>query len=114
VIAFNRNIRIIRGGDCLRWALSLYREATGRVPLLEWLDCLNTKARIKCLVRLERLSEIGHGIRRPEADYPRDGVYELRAKCAEVNYRMLYFFYGTTDGARQEGRVRGEPRASNV
>ena len=63
--------------------------------MLEWLDRLNTKARIKCLVRLERLSELGHRIRRPEADYLRDGIYELRAKSAGGNYRMLYFFFGT-------------------
>jgi phage-related protein len=37
----------------------------------------------------------GHGapIRRPEADYLRDGVYELRAAWEGVQYRMLYFFH---------------------
>ena len=77
-----------------RQKLVLYRETAGRIPMLEWLDSLKTKARIKCLVRLARLSELGHEIRRPEADYLRDGVYELRARSAGVHYRMLYFFHG--------------------
>jgi len=36
----------------------------------------------------------GHELRRPQADYPRDGIYELRAKKGHVNYRVLYFFHG--------------------
>ncbi len=30
--------------------------------------------------------------RRPEADYLRDGIYELRASYQGVHYRLLYFF----------------------
>lgn len=33
-------------------------------------------------------------MRRPEADYLRDGIYELRARMGSVNYRILYFFVG--------------------
>lgn len=55
-----------------------YREDDGTVPLLEWLDSLVVKAQDKCRLRIERLAEMGHGLRRPEADYLRDDVYELR------------------------------------
>jgi phage-related protein len=44
-------------------------------------------------VRVERLKEMGHELRRPEADYLRDGIYELRAKHSRINYRILYFFH---------------------
>ncbi len=74
--------------------LVLYRDDDGTVPLLEWLDGVPSKARAKCQVRLERLRELGHGLRRPEAEYLRDGIYELRAKHLRVNYRILYFFSG--------------------
>jgi len=60
----------------------LYREDDGSVPVLEWLDSLEPKAVDKCTVRLERLKELGHELRRPEADYPRDGIYELRGRTA--------------------------------
>ena len=77
-----------------RTRLVAYQEDDGSVPLRDWLDGLPRKARMKCLVRLERLEELGHELRRPEADYLRDGIHELRAKHQKVNYRMLYFFHG--------------------
>ena len=45
-------------------------------------------------MRIQRLAAEGHALRRPEADYLRDGIYELRARHAHVNYRILYFFHG--------------------
>ncbi len=74
----------------------LYQEMDKSAPLLDWLDSLPQKARLKCLVRIERLKELGHELRRPEADYLRDDIYELRTKEAGVNYRVLYFFHGKT------------------
>jgi phage-related protein len=72
-----------------------FREpAEGSVPLLKWLDGLPSKVQAKCVVRIERLAELGHEIRRPDADFLRDGIYELRASYQGVHYRMLYFFAG--------------------
>ncbi len=64
------------------------------VPLLEWLDGLPTKVKAKCTERIDRLGELGHELRRPAADFLRDGIYELRASYQGVHYRMLYFFAG--------------------
>jgi len=72
-----------------------FRDEQGRIPLLDWLDSLPDKARLKCLARLQRLEALGHELRRPEADYLRDGVYELRASYQGVHHRMLYFFHKT-------------------
>jgi phage-related protein len=74
--------------------LLLYQEDDGTVPLVEWLEALPEKARVKCRVRLGRLAQLGHELRRPEADLLRDEIYELRVGLNRVNYRMLYFFYG--------------------
>lgn len=60
------------------------------VPVLDWLDGLSAKAQD----RIERLRDLGHELRRPEADYLRDGIYELRVGLQGMNYRMLYFFHG--------------------
>ncbi len=49
------------------------------VPLLEWLDELPLKVQAKCIERIDRLGELGHELRRPEADFLQDGIYELRA-----------------------------------
>ena len=80
------------------------------MPLLEWLDSLSEKVREKCLFRIRRLATLGHDLRRPEADYLRDGIYELRVGFRSRNYRMLYFFHGTvaavlSHGLTKEARV---------
>lgn len=71
----------------------IFAEDDGSAPLLNWLDTLPSKAQDKCLVRIERLGELGHELRRPDADLLRDAIYELRARLQSVNYRMLYFFH---------------------
>jgi len=83
-----------------------FREENGTVPLVDWLAALPSVARAKCRVRLDRLEELGHELRRPEADYLRDGIYELRTKHAGVNYRMLYFFYGRTAAVASHGIMK--------
>ncbi|MCP4693163.1 MAG: type II toxin-antitoxin system RelE/ParE family toxin [Desulfobacterales bacterium] len=71
----------------------LYAEDDGTCPLIRWLDGLSYKAREKCIVKIERLAAMGFELRRPEADYLRDKIYELRAALGGVQYRMLYFFW---------------------
>ena len=70
-----------------------YAEDDGSAPLLTWLDQQQSKVQDKCLVKIDRLAELGHELRRPEADFLRDGIYELRVRHRRVNYRMLYFFH---------------------
>ena len=76
--------------------LVLFREADESVPLADWLDTLPKKAQAKCVGALRRLELLGHELRRPEADYLRDDIFELRIGLQGVNYRMLYFFHGRT------------------
>ncbi|MDY0166185.1 MAG: type II toxin-antitoxin system RelE/ParE family toxin [Thermoguttaceae bacterium] len=70
-----------------------FADDNGSAPLLDWLDNQERKVQDKCLVWIERLEEHGHELRRPAADYLRDGIYELRVRHRSVNYRMLYFFH---------------------
>jgi phage-related protein len=74
-----------------------YQESTGEVPVWEWLKDLakhDRKAFAKCAAKIKRLETEGYELRRPEADYLEDGIYELRIKKGHVNYRILYFFHG--------------------
>ena len=84
----------------------MYREEDGTVPFLDWFDDLPEKAQDKCLVRLERLAALGHELRRPEADYVRDNIYELRVRLRNANYRMLYFFHGRATAVLSHGVVK--------
>jgi len=89
-----------------RTKVVLYREDDGTVPILEWLDGLPPKVVTKCRVRIERLRELGHELRRPEADLLRDGIHELRIGFQGQNYRMLYFFHGTVAAILSQGFVK--------
>src|SRR5437870_4865709 len=76
-----------------------YKDDDGSVPVLEWLAALRTQNRrafAKCKVRIERLAEMGHELRRPEADLLRDEIHELRTKFGHLQYRLLYFFHDRT------------------
>ncbi|REJ74966.1 MAG: type II toxin-antitoxin system RelE/ParE family toxin [Planctomycetota bacterium] len=86
--------------------IRVFRDGRGRVPLLEWLDDLEAReprAYVKCLERILALESLGHELRRPRADYLRDGVYELRCRIGRVNYRMLYFFHGSHSAVMSHG-----------
>ena len=84
----------------------LYCEEDGSCPFLEWIEQLPVKAQDKCLVRVERLRELGHELRRPEADLLRDGIYELRASLLGIHYRILYFFHGAVAAIVSHGIVK--------
>jgi phage-related protein len=74
-----------------------YQEDEGDVPVLDWLKDLRRtdhRAYETSVACIERLAQFGHELRRPLADFLRDGVYELRFRKGRVNYRILYFFHG--------------------
>jgi phage-related protein len=89
-----------------RTTVVFYCEEDGSCLFLEWFEKLNTKAQDKCYLRLERLRELGHELRRPEADYLRDGIYELRVSIQGVHHRILYFFHGRTAAIVSHGLVK--------
>jgi hypothetical protein len=77
--------------------VSFFRDDDGSVPVLEWLEQIrskNDRAFRKCYALINLLRQFGSELRRPRADYLRDGVYELRTRVGNVNYRILYGFVG--------------------
>ncbi len=89
-----------------RTRVIFFCEEDGSCPFLEWFDELPAKVQDKCYLRLERLREMGHELRRPEAAFLRDGIYELRASLGGKHHRMLYFFYGTVAAVISHGIVK--------
>lgn len=74
-----------------------YREANDSVPVQDWLRELRSRDRRaaeKCVAQIGLLRSMGHELRRPIADYLRDGVYELRSRVGRSQHRILYFFHG--------------------
>ena len=105
MIVVRKNANILR--KCLlKISVVFYQEDAETVPVLDWLDRLPPKAQDKCRVRIERLQDLGHELRRPETDYLRDGIYELRVGLGGMNYRMLYFFHGRVAAVLAHGLVK--------
>ncbi len=84
----------------------IFAEDDGSAPLLIWLDGVPRKAQDKCFVRIERLGQMGHELRRPEGDSLRDGIHELRASFRNIHYRLLYFFHGQNVAILSHGMTK--------
>jgi hypothetical protein len=77
------------GGRLAQTEVFFFREPKDdSVPLLEWLEELPTKVQAKCTERIDRLGELGHELRRPEADLLR--AME-RKKKVEANFEQFTF-----------------------
>lgn len=76
------------------------------VPVLEWLKHLPERIESKARVRIIQLAESGYELRRPEADYLGDGIYELRWRFQSQNFRILYFFHGRGVAVLVHGLVK--------
>jgi len=83
-----------------------YQDDDGSVPAIDWLLALPAKVRDKLFVRIERLQSLGYELRRPEADFLRDGIYELRVRHKRMNYRLLYFFHDDVAAVVSHGLLK--------
>jgi hypothetical protein len=88
----------------------IFAEKDGCSPFIQWLDKQPPKVQDKCIAFIERLEEYGYELRRPQADYLEDRIYELRVNRQGINYRILYFFHEkqaiiSHGFVKQEGKV---------
>lgn len=94
-----------------------YQEKEGSSPIVDWLDELkrtNRKGFAQCFGRINQLQNLGYELRRPTADYLREGIYELRAKHLKVQYRILYFFHGQNIAILAHGIIKKGSAVSNA
>jgi hypothetical protein len=67
-------------------------DKSGTIPAVEWIADLPEDVQEKLSGSIRRLGEMGYELRRPECDYLRDNIYELRVRLRRINYRLLYFY----------------------
>lgn len=70
-----------------------YSTGSGRLPVKEFIDCLDFKTQRKFFFAKELLEEFGNKLPYPHARYVRDSIFELRFKGQEGSIRVLYFFF---------------------
>jgi hypothetical protein len=80
-------------GGTMGTEVVFFRKADGSAPVIDWIFGLPEKVRQKVYAKIERLGELGYQLRRPDCDFLRNGIFELRIKAGTVNYRVLYFFH---------------------
>ena len=96
-----------------QFTVTFFEERDGTIPFRRWFFQQSPKVQDKCFRSLKLLEDLGHGLRRPLADYLRDGIYELRISHQRKNYRILYFFAGKgivviSHGLTKENKVPEE------
>jgi hypothetical protein len=72
----------------------VFKEANGECPLMPWFLRLQAKDQDRIAAAVDRLHQMGHELRRPEADLLRDHIWELRVRVGRTQHRLLYFFHG--------------------
>ena len=92
-----------------------YRDNRGRAPVLEWLNEVRKSDRkgwAKCVARIEDLSERGYELDRPHAALLEGGLYELRVRHVNTQYRILYFFCQRLTTVLAVGLTKSDKRVS--
>ena len=73
------------------WKIIFYEDANG-CPMDDFLYSLPKDEKEKMTKAIEYLKSVGISLRRPQGDYLRDGIYELRVVLSGDKIRTLYFF----------------------
>lgn len=76
------------------WEIELFLKDNGRCPVQDFLADLNPKKDIPYIENaMRQLEEHGYKLPRPKAAPLEDGIYELRIKTINGNFRILYYFF---------------------
>lgn len=78
----------------MNFNIEFYRDNENkRCYIEEFLDSLDTKAKVHTLRNIQLLSDFGYSLREPYSKSIDDGIFELRIKQSSNTYRILYFFF---------------------
>ena len=74
------------------WQVVFYVKEDGHVPVEEFLDKLDVKAKSKTIREIRLLQEFGTELREPYSRFLQEGIFELRVRFSSDSYRVFYFF----------------------
>ena len=69
-----------------------YELPNGEKPVVQFINSLDTKMRVKALGSIDILAEFGNKLREPYSKAIGSGLFELRIKFASDITRIFYFF----------------------
>lgn len=77
------------------WEIDFWTTLGGRCPVDDFLSKLDQKKDLPYIENsIAQLEKHGNQLRRPQADYLRDKIYELRVRTRNGQFRFLYFYDG--------------------
>ncbi len=80
-----------REGSGPLWFVEFYEQENGHVPVEQFLQNLDPKARAKAVREIELLREFGTELREPYSKFLQKGLFELRIRISRRIYRIFYF-----------------------
>lgn len=69
-----------------------YEKTNGEIPVRDFIDSLNSKDAKSIKHVIDLLQKYGNQLQRPYSASLKNGIFELRAKGKDNQYRVLYFF----------------------
>jgi phage-related protein len=88
------------------WRIDWYDTHRGHYPAKDFIRGLIAADRRRIDRKIGMLRELGRDLRRPHTDYLRDGIHELRIKCGNKEYRLLYFIFERTTFVMLNGLLK--------
>ena len=75
----------------MNWIIEFYKTKSGRNPVKEFLDTLNSRQAANIIEAMDLLKNFGLQLKEPYVKFVGDKLYELRVKDPDGIYRVLYF-----------------------
>ena len=94
--------------------IEFFQTDDGSKPVIDFLNSLDIKMRVKVLRNLEHLQLNGYNLREPYSKAVGDGIFELRTKLGTDITRVLYFFYFNNTIVVTNGFVKKTPEDTNI
>ena len=73
--------------------IEFFETEEGKKPVVEFLNSLDMKMRVKVLRNIQHLQQNGYNLREPYSKPLSDGIFELRTQSSGNITRVLYFFH---------------------
>jgi phage-related protein len=83
-----------------------YERLNGRCPVLEFIESLPPRDRVRVISKIELLADLGIDLRRPHTDTLRDHIRELRIRTHHRQHRILYFFFRRNTAVLLDGLTK--------
>jgi phage-related protein len=97
------------------WNIEFFRKNNGRCPSEEFLEELSPKKDLPYIrKRFDQLEEHGIKLERPLAAHLMDGIYELRLKTINGQFRFFYFFFDGQNIVITHGRKKKDVSGEDI